>query len=307
VPCVSLGAALIALTLGTGGLFKTWAFDVLAHQPFEWWKATDLYDGYFLLFVPSLVTVLVDQVALARDASDGAAAARRVATLPAAYAPFALAALFKSMGGPNNLALLGFLLVVCALPAWLVSLSSGSSSSRASRLRAIAAFGVAALQIGVLYPRRRVQSQSDADNARLICDYVARRMACGERVHLGRGSVCYARGGVRVPVDRLNSIVDASVGGRRAELGFYGRVTAEEYDVLVLPIRDLVWLGGDFWTSFQGHYRAFFSTRGELDNDYWFDGWQGYVSWPMIFFERQRDKGRHVPPPEAEGTPGCGP
>jgi hypothetical protein len=309
LPGISVGLCVAVLSAVTHGLFETWAFGVLAHQPFDWWKVSDLYDGYSLLFVPSLVTVLWDlgvtALAVRRRAqpSAGAFASARVASLAFAYLPFALAALFKTMGGPNNIAVVGFLLVLCSLPVWLAALlrpTIGVDRRRATAM-AIAAC-IVAVQIGALVPRRRVQSPEDESNARLVCDYVARRTACGERVHFGRGSVCLARGGFRVPLDRLNSIVDATVGGRVDELAFFDRVASEHYDVLVLPMRDLLWLGSDFWSSFQSHYRAFFMTQGELDNDFWFDGWQGYVSWPMVFFERVRDQGsHHVTEPSSAG------
>jgi hypothetical protein len=96
-----------------------------------------------------------------------------------------------------------------------------------------------------------------------------------------------------VPVDRLNSIVEVTVAGQSSELAFRRRVEDSTYDVLILPMKDLLWFGGDFWRTFSVRYRPFFATHGELDNDFWFDGWQGYVSWPMVFFERQSERGRH--------------
>jgi hypothetical protein len=96
-----------------------------------------------------------------------------------------------------------------------------------------------------------------------------------------------------VPLDRLSSIVEVTVAGRSAELGFHGRIARSEYDVLIVPLNDLLWFGRDFWEVFSARYRPFFATRGELDNDFWFDGWQGYVSWPMVFFERVGEHGRH--------------
>jgi hypothetical protein len=296
VPLASLAGALVALTVGTHGLFETWAFDILARHPFDWWKVKDLYAGYFLLFAPALATVGFQawRVLGGQDAGARGAAWLRAATLPLAYAPFALAALFKTMGGPNNLAVVGFLLVVLALPVWATELAGASRAASGRSLPRAAALGVlAAAQIGVLYPRRRVPDRHDRDNARLICDYAAERMAAGERVHLGRGSVCYLRGGVPVPLDRLSSIVEVTVAGRGAELGFHGRIARSEYDVLIVPLNDLLWFGKDFWSVFSERYRPFFATRGELDNDFWFDGWQGFVSWPMVFFERVSDRGRH--------------
>jgi hypothetical protein len=156
-------------------------------------------------------------------------------------------------------------------------------------------------QLGLLHPRRRVPDAHDADNARLICDYAAHRTRCGENVFLGRGSVCLERGGVAAPIDRLSSIVEVTVAGRAAELGFHERVRSEQYDVLIIPMNDLLWFGGDFWKSLRARYTPFFQTKGELDNDFWFDGWQGYVSWPMVFFERARDRGKH----RVDGASGC--
>jgi hypothetical protein len=309
VPVVALGMAFAALSLGTHGLFKTWAFDILARHPFDWWKVKDLYAGYFLLFVPSLLTVTVVGLrALRRGAAEDGPWLRSLG-LSIAYAPFALAALFKTMGGPNNLAVLGFLLVLAALPVWARAIRLAGSwpgtAGRGSRLWATTAWLAAAAQIGILYPRRRVQDGNDLANARVICEYASRRMACGERVHLGRGSVCYLRGGVQVPLDRLSSIVEVTVAGRAAELGFHGRVSRAEYDLLILPLNDILWFGGDFWRAFTGRYRPFFMTHGVLDNDFWFDGWQGYVSWPMVFFERVGDRGRHDVDVDNPGSSAC--
>jgi hypothetical protein len=301
VPILALALALTLLTTGTHGLFKTWAFDVLSRHPFDWRKPSELSAGYVLLFAPCLVTVVAS--AVMERARLGHSDFHRALLLPLAYAPLALAALFKTMGGPNNLAVLGFLLVLAALPIWQGSLFG---AHEARRWTVVVVGAVAAAQLGLLYPRRRVPNALDRENARIICEYASRRMRCGERVHLGRGSVCYARGGVAVPLDRLSSIVEVTVAGRAAELGFPGRVRDTEYDVLILPMNDLLWYGGDFWRELRARYVPFFSTRGELENDFWFDGWQGYVSWPMVFFERLADHGRHRVDPRNIASDPCG-
>lgn len=290
LPVVSLALILAALVWVTDGMFRVWGLEILRAQPYEWWKASDIYAGYFLLFAPVVITAAAGAVVLARrERRPGDAGWLRAASIPAVYAPFALMALFKAMGGPNNLAALGFL---AAPPALALLLPAPFTSAR-RRTEALV-LGVLAVQAALWYPRRRVPEEADREKARLICEYAAARMRCGERVLLGRGSVCYARGGIRVPVDRMNSIVEVAVAGRGEELGFFGRVARREYDVIILPVDDLVWFGGPLWEIMKDRYRPFHMTRGEAEGDFWFHGWQGYVTRPMVFWERIEDAGRHA-------------
>lgn len=288
LPWASLALTLLVLYLWTGGYFKTWGFDIVASHPFHFWKVSDLYAGYFLLFVPALLLALARGGIALRRRSAGDLEWLRASAMVVAYVPFSLAALFKAMGGPNNLAVVGFLIMLIALPDALGEIAR----PRHPRV-ALAALGLVAAQIGVLYPRRRVPSKADYDKAALICRYAATRMRCGEKVLLGRGSVCYERGGVEVPIDRMNSILEVAVAGRRDELGFYERVIDQRYDVMILGVGDLMWFGQHLWEIMQPRYKPFFMTQGEREGDFWFHGWQGYVSVPTVFWERIQDAGTH--------------
>ena len=287
-PLVALALATAALVWWTDGLFKVWAVDILAAHPFDWWKASDLYSGYGLLFTPVLAVVVVRSVIAARRLDAGDRAWLRVASLGAAYTPLALAALFKKLGGPNNLGMIGFFLTLLAAPALLEALA-GSRQGGVRRF----AFVVLVAQLGIWYPRRRVPDARDYQNAETVCSYAADRMRCGDQVLVGRGSVCYRRGGVAVPRDRVMSLIEVTAAGRGNELGFYQRIADEEYDLLIMPINDLFWFGKPLWEKVQGKYKAFHMTRGEAEGDFWYHGWQGFSSRPIVFFERVVDAGSH--------------
>ncbi len=287
VPLLSLAAAFGGLVAVTRGGFRVWAVEVLAAHPFDFHKVTDLYDGYGLLFVPVLVVVVATAVRARRRRGLGDAAWMRAATLLVLVALFALAALFKRLGGPNNLAVVGFLLTALALPA-----VGGALLGRRGAVRS-AAFCVIALQLGLWHPRRRVPEASDFANAEMVCEYAAARMRCGEAVLLGRGTVCYARAGVAVPLDRATSLIDVSAASRGEELGFFQRLRSQHYDLIIMPAEDLQWFGKPLWEEFEGRYKAFHMTHGETEGDFWFHGWQGFASRPVVFFERVRDTGAH--------------
>jgi hypothetical protein len=282
---VAVGLLLHALT---GDGFKTWAIDVLAAQPFEWWKVRDLYAGYFLLFAPALLAVLAS--AVAGSAVPRSALWDRAAVVAICTAPVSLAALFKAMGGPNNLAVLGWVLLVLALPHLL------GAFFHAPGVRRPGAAGLAVLlvaQIALIHPRRRTPEPSDHQKADLMCEFAAARSRCGEHVFLGRGAMCLHRGGVAVPRDRMMAIMEATLAGRQEELGFTRRLRESQYDLMIFGVGDLQWGGKLLWELMRDRYRPFFTTHGELEGDFWFHGWQGFVTWPVVYFERLGERGRH--------------
>ncbi len=290
LPAATFCAALAALTWWTDGMFKVWGFDILSKHHFDWWKVSDLYEGYGLLFYPVVGVVLYGAVAAFRGGTDADRDWRRAASVAVFYAPFALTALFKAMGGPNNLAVVGYAVTVLALPLLL-----GEVFRKRSGLLPLVALGIVATQIALWYPRRRVPDDLDFRNAATVCRYAASRMKCGEEVLVGRGAVCYARGGVAIPRDRVMSIIEVSVAGYESELEFYDRVTRMEYDLMIFPMNDLQWFGRPLWELIQGKYKAFYMTMREdkLDGDFWYHGWQGFSSKPIVFFERTAEAGRH--------------
>ena len=152
---------------------------------------------------------------------------------------------------------------------------------------------VIAVQCWLWRPRRRVPTALDHQRAAAICEYAAARMRCGERVLIGHGSMCYSRGGVSVPLDRVNSLFELNLAGYGERAGMHERLDREHYDLLILSIGDLQGLGAATWQRLDPRYKAFDMMQGALKNDFWFDGWQGYASWTTGFFERRSRAGRH--------------
>ena len=96
-----------------------------------------------------------------------------------------------------------------------------------------------------------------------------------------------------IPTASAMSLMEVWAAGRSAELGLHERILRTEYDLVIFPIDDLQWFGRPLWEELQGRYRAFFTTEGEAEGDFWYHGWQGFSSRPVVFFERESEKGRH--------------
>lgn len=271
----------LALDLWTRGMFRVWGIEILAAHHFEASKVWDLYGGlgrwYALLALVSIMSV-----------RRGNPAVRRVALLGLIYAPFAIAALFKVLGGPNNLSSLGFVLALGAVPT-LIAWARTWPGTAVGTLSSAALL----LQLVVWFPQRYVPTTDDEARAEAICSYAAERLRCGERVWLGRGATCYARGGHSVPLDRMTSIHEVGEAGRFAELGLLDRIRHQEYDVILLHQADLTWLGPRFWPLLNASYRLFHASEENVHGDYWIHGFQGYGSRRVLYFERKRDAGTH--------------
>jgi hypothetical protein len=203
--------------------------------------------------------------------------------VPLAYAPAAIGAFAKALGGENNLAALGFFASIVAVAA-LVKLAADARSGGA-------AIALLLAQVVLLHPQRRVPTAWDYDNAQRICGYASARLACGEKVLLGRGTSCY--GAHAVPLDRMVNAHEAWVAGRAAELGTWDRIERGEYDLVLLHQTDLHRFGKTLWPRLAAHYRAFYSTPQGPPGDFWTNGWQGYASSRMLFFEKKSATGEH--------------
>ncbi len=279
--------AAIALDLWTRGLFHVWGLEILAAHHFEASKLWDIYGGLGRWYALLALVVLL-QAARCRRAPDPAW--QRVALLSAAYAPFAIAALFKVLGGPNNLSSLGFVLALAAIPV-LIGWARKWANNTTGALAALALLA----QLALWFPRRYVPSTDDQARAEAVCGYAAARLRCGERVWLGRGATCYARGGQLVPLDRMTSIHEVGEAGRFDELGLLERIERQDYSLLLLHQADLTWLGPRFWPLLNQGYRLFYATTENVRGDYWLHGFQGYGSRRVLYFERKRDTGTHRP------------
>lgn len=280
------GLALIHLLLGRN--FWQWGVVLLGQHAFEWHRVRGLASGVGPWFAPVLVlTVARLGRALLRRSDDGRVWLRAGAVV-LVFAPAALLALFKTRGGSNNTASLGFALCLVALPALLDDLA------RSTR-RWLAAGGVALWVCQALLWRnhRYVPTARDHELAAATCDYAATRMRCGERVWLGRGASCYARGGRHELLDRMPSVRDVVTAGRQQELGLLQRLDDAEYDLILLHEADLRFLGPSFWPRLNRHYRLFQTGGEHAEGDYWVHGFQGWGSRRVLYYERKRDQGSH--------------
>jgi hypothetical protein len=273
------------LHFGTGGHFTLWGFSLLAAQGLEAGsKVTDALSSVVVRFVPALLVPLLFAPRALQRRTDGDRAWLRAALIPLAYAPAAIGGFVKALGAENNLAALGFFAVVVAVAA-LVKLASEPRWAGA-------AIAIALAQLVLLHPQRRVPTAWDWKNAAHICEFASARMACGERVLLGRGTSCYGRHAL--PLDRMVNVHEAWVAGRAAELGTWGRLERGDYDLVLVHQTDLHRFGKLMWPRLAAGYRAFHSTPQGPPGDFWTDGWQGYASNRMLFFEKKSAAGEHA-------------
>ena len=278
VPIVSLVGAALALHIGTAGAFTDWGLSLLAAQGFEGGsKWHDDFLGMGVWFSPALLGALLyihkhDRAWL------------RAALVPLIYAPACLLAFAKTLGGPNNVAALGFVVSISAVGAWLVLLRERASAT-----------ALLLAHLVLLHPRRHVPTDFDHANAERICAYARARSACGEKVLLGRGTSCTAPG---VPRDRMVAIHDAFAAGRASNLSVWDRIGRSEYDLVLIHHTDLHRFGKLLWPKLSAKYRAFYTSPQADPDDFWKRAWQGYASQRMLFFERADQAGQHAVTPE---------
>ncbi len=294
-----LGAASAGLLLHLlgGKHFWDWGVTLLRAHAIEWHRVWRLTDGIGMWFVPvTLVALARLGWALVRHAPADVVWLR-TATPCLLYAPLAVAAAVKTRGGSNNLASLGFALALVAIPA-LLSLVVAAKT----RWAPVVAAGVLLLQLVTWRSHRYVPNGEDLDLAETVCNYAAKRMQCGERVWLGRGAICYARGGAAAATDRMTSVRDVVAAGRFTELALLERLQRAEYDVVMLHEADMRFLGPKFWPRLKEKYRLFHAGAEQAEGDYWRHGFQGWGSRRMLYFERRSDAGKHT----SDASYGCG-
>lgn len=274
VPVASLGATALALHVGSGGRFTEWGIALLAAQGFEGGsKWVDDFLGFGLWYLPALVgaTLLLRREWL------------RVALVPLCYAPLSALAFAKTLGGPNNVAALGFVVAIVGVAGL-----AAAALEHPGRARGVAAAALLGAHVLLLHPRRHVPTASDYENAERICAFARARAACGERPLLGRGTSCNLD--VR---DRMVAVHDVFAAGRARELDLWQRIERGEYDLVLVHHTDLHRFGELLWPKLAAHYRAFHTTPHEEPGQFWKRGWQGYASRRMIFFEKQSAAGEH--------------
>jgi hypothetical protein len=288
LPVVSLAATALGLHVSSNGRFTDWGISLLAAQGFEGGsKLDDALGGVVLWFLPSLTAALWFSFRALRRRSPADRAWLRAALVPLFYAPMALVAFFKRLGGENNLAALGFVIAIVAVAALVVI-----ALERPASIAASSAALLMLVQIAALRPRRQVPSAHDVSNGERICGYAAARLGCGEKVLLGRGTSCIV-GADRLPLDRMVAIHDAWVAGRADELGVWDRIARAEYDLVMIHHTDLQRFGRQLWPLLSVGYRAFYTSPHSEPGNFWRTGWQGYASQRMLFFEKRSAAGEH--------------
>ena len=278
VPIVSLVGTALALHVITNGHFTEWGLSLLAAQGFEGGsKWRDDLLGMGLWFSPALLGALM--YIHRRDR-----AWLRAALVPLVYAPACVLAFAKTLGGPNNVAALGFVVSISAVAAWLALLRERASAT-----------ALLLAHLVLLHPRRHAPTEFDYANAARICAYARARSACGEKILLGRGTSCTAPG---VPRDRMVAIQDAFAANRANDLAVWDRIGRGEYDLVLIHHTDLHRFGKLLWPKLSARYRAFYTSPHTDPADFWKRAWQGYASQRMLFFERADQAGEHAVTPE---------
>lgn len=295
LPGLGASAGLGTLLALSGGQFWSWGYRVPNAAPFQSWKTADILGGWGVALLPFLLVWLA-RLGLAIRQRDAGGRAYLRASLPALfYTPLALVALFKRLGGPNNLALLGFLYASLTLPLFVSRASRGRWHWRTAHALAIGALLLPWL------PNKRVPDQRDHTYAETLCALAAKRTQCGERVWLARGVSCLARGGVRRARDRALPLDDVLVAEQPVELT--ARLRREEYDLLLVHVHDIL---NPRWKpvldELKDHYAQFAVVAPGQKGDQWREGWDAAMGQPVMVFERRNERGRH---PTDDGLFGC--
>ncbi len=324
------GCLLGALRLLHGPYFIAWVWEIPSAAGFQSFKTRDLSSGLGILVYPMLLLVLLrlfwrpkppaaqaspphqapsdhqhevehDQPRSAsRSLSAGAPFAPsepltavfpygnylRLCLPTLFYTPLALLALFKTLGGPNNLTALLFLYTALGAPLLIDGLLRGAAWRRAAHAAALT------LCVFALWsPKKRLPTTADYRYGAQLCELVAARQACGERVYLGRGMVCFMEGS-ELPKDRVMAAEDVSQS--RYPLGYGERLRAEHYDVVIGASSDLLspWLKEAQWPVLKERYVAFGRLDAGPPGDVWTEGFANHMG-PTVLFERLSQKGSH--------------
>lgn len=280
-----------AMWLCWGSNFVAWVWEIPASAGFQTFKTKDLVSGSALWLYPVLTLWLFQLTRAFRSREEIASRSFLRASLPALiYTPLAMVALFKTLGGPNNLTLLLFLYTSLGAPA-LVNLTLRDSSVQRGYAPALASAILIGLTLASWSPRKRVPVQADYAYGAKLCEYVAQRQACGERVYLGRGMTCFL-GAQQMPLDRVMSAEDVSQS--TYPLGYGQRLRDAEYDVLIATQRDLFspWLKQAQWPAILDQYSIFGRLDAGPHGDVWTEGFSDLMG-PAGFYERKRERGKH--------------
>lgn len=289
----ALGPLLVfgVMWLSWGSNFVAWVWEIPASAGFQAFKTRDLVAGSALWLYPVLALLLVQLVRAYRTRREIRSRGFLRASLPALmYTPLAIIALFKTLGGPNNLTLLLFLYTSLGAPA-LISLTLRDSSAQRSYSPALASALLIALCVVSWTPRKRAPVAADYAYGARLCEYVAQRQACGERVYLGRGMTCFLKAG-SMPLDRVMAAEDVSQS--KYPLGYAERLKSADYDVVIAIQRDLFspWLKQAQWPAILDQYSIFGRLDAGPHGDVWTEGFSDLMG-PAGFYERKRERGKH--------------
>ncbi|MCA9628328.1 MAG: hypothetical protein KC766_11705 [Myxococcales bacterium] len=289
VASAALSPALVfcAMWLTWGHDFIAWVWEIPSAAGIQSFKLKDFKSGIGILLYPMLLLVLFRCFLALRHHRQSRNGAYLRAALPTlCYTPLAIVALFKSLGGPNNLMVLLFLYSMLGAPLLFLRANAGLPA-----LQAAHSLVLAVLCLSIWRPTKRLPAPEDYTYGRRLCAYVHARERCGERVYLGRGAVCYLRGDV-VPLDRVMSAEDVSLSSY--PLGYAERLRNAEYDVVVATQHDLFspWLKQAQWPAMLQQYSIFGRLDGGPHGDVWSEG-LGELMGPTGFYERKREQGKH--------------
>lgn len=279
--------ALAAMWLAWGNDFVAWVWEIPASAGFKAFKLKDFKGGIGILVYPMLGLVCARLIVAVRNRGDAAQGAYLRACLPTLlYTPLALLALFKALGGPNNLMVLLFLYSMLGAPLLLWRTGAGRPL-----LQVAHSFALAALCLTIWRPTKRLPSPEDYAYGKQLCAYLHARERCGERVYLGRGAVCYLEG-EQLPLDRVMSAEDVSQSSY--PLGYAERLSNAEYDVVIATQEDLFspWLKQAQWPALLQEYSIFGRLDAGPHGDVWSEG-LGKLMGPTGFYERKRERGKH--------------
>ncbi len=290
---LALGAVLSAalafalMWFAWGHDFIAWVWQIPASASIQTFKLKDFKGGIGILLYPMLCLVVFRLVIAARHRKSPAHRAFVRACLPGLfYTPLALLALFKALGGPNNLMVLLFLYSMLGAPLLIWRANVGRLGVQVAH-----SLVLAALCVSIWKPIKRLPAAEDYRYGEQLCAYLHARQRCGERVYLGRGAVCYLQGD-EVPLDRVMSAEDVSQSSY--PLGYAERLERGEYDVVIATQQDLFspWLKQAQWPAMLREYSIFGRLDAGPHGDVWSEG-LGKLMGPTGLYERKRERGKH--------------
>ncbi|MGE0324147.1 MAG: hypothetical protein AB7K71_15570 [Polyangiaceae bacterium] len=273
--------------LAWGQDFVAWVWAIPSSAGIKAFKLKDFKSGIGVTLYPMFALVVLRLFFAIRQRNTAANQAYIRACLPALfYTPLALLALFKALGGPNNLMVLLYLYSMLGAPLLVWRANVGRPQVQVAH-----SVVLALLCLTIWRPTKRLPVAADYAYGEQLCAYLHARQECGERVYLGRGAACYLQGN-EVPRDRVMSAEDVSLSAY--PLGYAQRLRGAEYDVVIATQQDLFspWLKQAQWPALLEEYSIFGRLDAGPHGDVWSEG-LGELMGPTGFYERKRERGKH--------------